>query len=108
VKQPVIIVGADYQVSWARSREDFFNCIPAQVAEFSIRNAGHDDGQYPSDTALQNGGIDPGVSEEAQITFTAALTAAALSLAATGSVDYAWQSYSAAFDSAKFVDAKRK
>jgi dienelactone hydrolase len=108
VKQPVLIVGADYEVSWARSREHFFQHIPARVAEFSIRNAGHDDGQYPSETALRNNGIDPGVNEEAQITFTAALTAAALSLASTGSMDYAWQSYTVHFDSGRFIDAKRK
>jgi hypothetical protein len=91
-----------------RTGERSRNPSRRNVAEFSIRDAGHDDAQYPSEAALRNNGIDPGVSEPAQITFTAALTAAAISLAATGSLDYAWSSYSAAFDSGRFVDAKRK
>jgi len=47
-------------------------------------------------------------SEEAQISFVAALTASAFSLAATGSIDYAWTSFDDGVKKGVFFNARRK
>jgi hypothetical protein len=47
-------------------------------------------------------------TEEAQITFVSALTASAFGLAATGSIDYAWNSFENAFKNGIFFNARRK
>ena len=78
------------------------------IAEISIKGATHEDAQYPSETALQNGGVDPDVTEALQITFLSALTATALSLSANRSLDYAWASFDDAIKSGRFLDPKRK
>lgn len=108
VEKPVMIIGADDEVYSTRDREHFFDFMRGAVAEVSIRGAGHEEAQYPSDAALQNGGVDPDVNEELQITFVAALTAAAMSFAATGGVDYAWEGFAQAISEGKFFNAKKK
>jgi hypothetical protein len=50
-----------------------------------VKGAVHEDGQFPAD-----GGD---TSEARQITFAGALTSAAISLALTGGLDYAWESF---------------
>ena len=51
---------------------------------------------------------DPDDTEEAQIAFVSALTASAFGLAATGSIDYAWNSFENAFKNGMFFNARRK
>lgn len=108
IDKPVIVIGADDEVDSTRDREYFFDFIRSRVAELSIRGAAHEDAQYPSDHALQNGGFDPDVTEELQLTFVSALTSAAISLSATGAFDYAWTSFEPAFATGKFFNAKKK
>jgi pimeloyl-ACP methyl ester carboxylesterase len=108
VAKPVMILGADEAVSAARNRDYFYEFIRSGIAELSIRDAGHEDAQDPTDFALQNGGYDPQATEELQMAFVSALTATAISLAATGTLDYAWASFRPAFDSGRFFDAKKK
>ena len=108
VARPVMLLGADEGVSSARYREYFFHYIRARIAEVSIRDAAHEDAQYPSQYSLQNYGLDPYSTEELQITFVSALTSAAISLSATGAFDYAWKSFSPAFENGKFFNAKKK
>src|SRR4030095_11638447 len=86
----------------------FFRFIRSGVAEISIRNASHEDAQYPSEYALQAFGIDPYTTEELQITFASALTAAAFSLSSTGKFDYAWQSFGDALESGRVFKARKK
>ncbi len=100
INSPVILLGADENVSAARNREYFYRFIPGKVAEVSIRNAAHEDAQYPSQFAQ--------TTEEMQISFVSAMTAAAMSLSATGKFDYAWSSFSGAFENGKMFNAKTK
>ena len=51
---------------------------------------------------------DPEDTEEAQIAFVSALTASAFGLAATGNIDYAWNSFENAFKNGIFFNARRK
>lgn len=99
IRQPVMIIGADEEVFPARGRELFYRSLRDNAAEVSIRNAGHEDAQFK----LSDDG-----SREEQLAFVSALTAAAISLSSTGSMDYAWSSYQTALNSGKFFEAKRK
>jgi pimeloyl-ACP methyl ester carboxylesterase len=108
VQRPMMILGGDDELYSTRNREYFFQYSRGAVAEVSIKDATHEDAQYPSDYALKNGGVDPNTTEELQITFVSALTAAAMSLAATGGFDYAWTSFGPAFDNGKFFNPKKK
>ena len=108
INRPVLVLGADDEVSTTRNRDYFYRFIRGGVAEVSIRDAAHEDAQYPSEFALQHLGLDPYTTEELQITFVAAITAAALSLSATGTFEYAWASYGRGVQNGKFFNAKKK
>jgi pimeloyl-ACP methyl ester carboxylesterase len=108
IERPVIVLGADDETYSPRGREYFFDFIPGNVAELSIRDASHDDGEYPADLLAQSTASDPGTTDEGQIAFLSALTAAAISLSATGSFEYAWKSFAPAFETGKFFNAKKK
>jgi len=103
VNAPVMLLGADEHVSSTRNREYFFQFIRSGVAEVSIRDATHEDAQYPYE---QSG--DSPATEELQITFVSALTSAARSLSSSGKFDYAWASVGDALQHGKFFNAKKK
>jgi pimeloyl-ACP methyl ester carboxylesterase len=108
IKVPVMLIGADEEIWPTRNRGHFFRFIPAGVGEISIRDAVHEDAQYPTldlTVPLQDSPI---ATEEEQITFVSALTAAAFGLAATGGMDYAWSSFGYALDNGTFYNARRK
>ena len=105
---PVMVVGADEAVWPARNRAFFFRFIPAGVGEISIRDAVHEDAQYATEDLTVPFQGQPLATEEEQITFVAALTAAAFGLAATGGIDYAWDSYEDALKNGTFYNARRK
>ena len=100
VKRPVILLGADDQVTATRNREYFYQLIPAGVAELSIKDATHEDAQFPAESV--------GDTDEPQVGFVSALTSAAFSLSFTGKSDYAWESFSGPLRSGKFKDSRRK
>jgi pimeloyl-ACP methyl ester carboxylesterase len=100
VKRPVILLGADEQVTATRNREYFYQFIPAGVAELSIEDATHEHAQFPAESI--------GDTEEPQLAFVSALTSAAFSLSFTGKSDYAWESFSGPFRSGKFKNSRRK
>lgn len=108
INKPVMLLGADEDVSPVRHRDYFFHYIRSGIAEISIKDASHEDAQYPSEFALQNYGFDPETTEELQVTFASALTSAAFSLANTGGMEFAWRSFGDFFKSGKFYNAKRK
>jgi pimeloyl-ACP methyl ester carboxylesterase len=108
VNKPVMVLGADVEISSARNRSYFYDYIRNGVVEVSIREATHEDAQYPSQYALDNFGFDPDTKEESQIAFASALTSATLSLAATGSFDYAWASFAPVLKNGKFFNPKKK
>jgi pimeloyl-ACP methyl ester carboxylesterase len=108
IQKPVMVLGADDEVSPARNRAYFYEFIRGRIAEVSIRDAVHEDAQYPSDYALQNAGVDPDTTEALQITFVSALTAAAISLSATGTFEYAWSSFRPLFQNGQLFNAKKK
>jgi len=100
IAAPVMVIGADEDVSAARHREYFYRFIRSGIAEISIRDAAHEDAQYPAEEGYG--------TEELQITFASALTAAAFSLSATGNFDYAWASYGGRQGGVRFFGARRK
>src|SRR5262249_30947282 len=102
VSAPVMLIGADEEVWPTRNREYFFPVIPAGITEISIRDAVHEDAQYPTEHPLQPPAEGPIATEDSQITFVSALTAAVFSLVATGNLEYAWASYGEAFTSGRF------
>jgi pimeloyl-ACP methyl ester carboxylesterase len=108
IRKPVMVLGADDELATPRNRDYFHEFIRSDVAEVSIRDAVHEDAQYPSEVALQNAGNDPDTTEALQVTFVSALTAAAISLSATGALDYAWASYQHALQDGELFNAKRK
>lgn len=106
IARPVLVLGADDEITPTRNRDYFFEYIRS-AAELSIRDATHEDAQFPSQTAIQYG-TDPETAEERQLTFVAALTAAALSVSGTGSFERAWATYAPAFAAGKFFNERRK
>jgi len=105
VRTPLMVIGADEHVFTARNRDYFFHYIPRSVAEVSIKDASHEDAQYPGDQAF---GSESNTTEELQITFVSALTSAAFSLATTGALDYAWTTFDAVLKDGTFINAKKK
>ena len=108
INKPVMLLGADEQRSAARNRDYFYSFIRSGVGEISIRDAVHEDAQYPAEFPLQLFSSAPPQSEALQITFVSALTAAALSLSATGKFDYAWASFGDAIKNGRIFNAKKK
>lgn len=107
VDKPVLVLGADEEVASARYRDRFFEYL-RDVRELSVRDATHEDAQYPSEFALRHFGFDPDVTESIQLTFVSAIIAGARSLAATGRFDEAWQRYAGAMKSGRLFDVKTK
>jgi len=105
---PVMVIGADEDIRPTRNRGQFFRFIPARIGEISIRDTLHEDAQYPNEHTLRGFEDDPEDTEEAQIAFVSALTASAFSLAATGSLDYAWNSFENGINNGTFFNARRK
>jgi pimeloyl-ACP methyl ester carboxylesterase len=105
IDKPVLVISADAQVSAARGHGDLSRYIRSNVAEISIRDATHEDAQFPLEQSPISFGGDSEATEEHQITFVSALTDAALSLAATGGFDYAWASF---IKNGKFTDPRKK
>ena len=108
IKSPVMVLGADEHVSTTRNRGYFFRFIRAGVAELSIKDATHEDAQWPSEHSLQFVSADTSATEASQITFASATTSSALSLAYTGKFDYAWASFDEAFASGRFFNPRKK
>ena len=105
---PVMVIGADEEIWPGRNRGPFYRFIPRGVGEISIRDTVHEDAQYPNQHTLRTFEDDPDDTEEAQIAFVSALTASAFGLAATGNIDYAWNSFETAFRKGIFFNARRK
>jgi pimeloyl-ACP methyl ester carboxylesterase len=108
VDKPVMVLGADDELSYARNRDYFYDYVRGRIAEVSIKDATHEDAQYPSEFAVRNFGFDPDTTEEAQITFVSALTAAAISVSTTGTFDYAWKTLEPSRANGRFFNARRK
>jgi dienelactone hydrolase len=105
---PLMIIGADEDIWPTRNRGQFFRFIPRDVAEISIRDTLHADAQYPNEHTLRGFEESPDDTEEAQIAFVSALSAAAFGLAATGSLEYGWNSFEDGINSGIFFNARRK
>jgi pimeloyl-ACP methyl ester carboxylesterase len=105
VDKPVMLIGADEHYSPVANRGDFFQHIRKGIAEISVTEAHHDDAQFALDPPYDPESTS---TEEHQITFVSALTAAAISLSGTGNFDYAWRSFSAGIKSGTFSRAMRK
>jgi pimeloyl-ACP methyl ester carboxylesterase len=108
IDKPVMLLGADEAVSPVRERDYFYLYIRSGVAEVSIRDASHEDAQFPLEPAPQGPGTESSATEELQITFVSALTSAAFSLAHTGNLEYAWASFGDGIEKGRFFDVKKK
>ena len=100
IYKPVLLLGADMHVSAALNRDYFYRYMRSGIAEISIKDAAHEDGQFPSNVGV--------ATEELQITFASALTAAAFSLWSTSSFDYAWNSFREGSAYNRFINARKK
>jgi pimeloyl-ACP methyl ester carboxylesterase len=105
---PVMVIGADEDIWPTRNRGQFYRFIPGTVGEISIRDTVHKDAQYPNERTLRAFEDSPDDTEEAQITFVSALTASAFGLAATGAIDYAWNSFEDGINKGTFFNARKK
>jgi dienelactone hydrolase len=105
---PVMVIGADEDIWPTRNRGQFYRFIPSAVGEISIRDTVHEDAQYPNQYTWRAFQDQPDDTEEAQIAFVSALTASVFGLAATGSLNYAWNSFEDAFNNGTFFNARRK
>jgi pimeloyl-ACP methyl ester carboxylesterase len=108
ISVPVMIIGADEDIWPTRNRAQFYRFIPAAIGEISIRDTLHQDAQYPNEHTLRAFEDNPDDTEEAQIAFVSALAASAFGLAATGGLDYAWQSFENGINNGVFFNARRK
>jgi len=108
VAKPVMVLGADHRISPVRDRSYFYEYIRRGITEVSIRDARHEDAQFPLERWPLGPGVESAATEQQQISFASALTAAAFSLGHTGNFDYAWKSFADAIKSGKFFDALRK
>lgn len=108
INKPVMVLAADETLSPVRYREYFYHYIPGNVAEVSVKDATHEDAQYPSEDALQNKGVDPDVTEALQITFASAITSTAFSLSSGRSLEYAWAGFRELISSGQLLGAKKK
>ena len=108
VSKPVMVLGADDDLSSARNRDYFYEYIRTGIAEVSIRDATHEDAQFPSEFSLHNFGFDPDTTEDAQLAFVSALTAAAMSLVTTGAFERAWTTFRPALADGKFFNPRKK
>jgi pimeloyl-ACP methyl ester carboxylesterase len=108
VNVPVMLIGADEEIWPTRNREYFYRFVPRGIAEISIRDAVHEDAQYPTEHSVRPPDVGPIATEESQITFVSALAASAFSLTATGGFDYAWKSFEDAVADGRFFNARRK
>jgi pimeloyl-ACP methyl ester carboxylesterase len=106
VARPVMVIGADDRISPVRDRGWFYEHIRRNVAQVSIVDAHHEDAEFRLDPAPQDS--ESNATEELQITFVSALTAAAFSLGHAGSFDYAWASFRDGIVSGRFFDALKK
>ncbi len=100
VSAPVMLLGADEKVAVAVNRDYFFRFIQGSVFEVSIKDAAHEDGQYPADSGI--------ATEEMQIAFAGALTASAFSLSSFGNFDFAWKSFDSALASGQLLKPRKK
>lgn len=108
IKKPVMVLGADEILHPVRRREYFYDYLQSNVVEVSIKDATHEDAQFPSETSLQNAGVDPDTTEELQITFVSGITATAISLSATAKLDFVWAGLRELVDSGKMFNPQKK
>ncbi len=107
-RPPVMVLASDSRVNVMRQRESFYEYIGGEVAEISVTNAHHEDAQFPMLDGLPGAETYSEATEEHQITFVAALTAATLSLGLTGKLDFAWATYMQGMKVGRLFDALRR
>jgi pimeloyl-ACP methyl ester carboxylesterase len=98
--KPLLVVGADEQMFAARNRDYFYRFVRRRVAEVSIKDATHEDAQFPADTGQ--------TTEELQISFAGVVTLASFSLALTRQFDYAWTNLGEELASGRLIQARKK
>jgi pimeloyl-ACP methyl ester carboxylesterase len=106
VARPVMVIGADERVSPVRDRGWFYEHIRRDVAQVSIVDAHHEDAEFRLEPSFQDS--ESNATEELQITFVSALTAAAFSLGHTGNFDFAWAVFRNGIITGKFFDGLKK
>jgi dienelactone hydrolase len=100
IDKPVLLLGADEQIYSARNRNYFYRFMRNGIIELSIKDATHEDAQFPAQFGM--------ATEAIQVTFVSAITAAAISLSSTGGLEYAWNSFGDALKNGKLIKARKK
>lgn len=106
VRSPTVLLAADRAIYRARRQRMFYSHIQGEFGEISVKNATHDDAQSPSMFAQVALGIDPYTNVEQQRLFTAALTASAFGIAATGNLKWGWQALATETKSGRLMAAR--
>jgi hypothetical protein len=96
----MMVLGADERVSMARNRENFYRYARGGAGEVSIKDAAHEDAQFPAPLGYG--------TEAQQLAFVSALTATAVSLSALGNYDFAWASFKEPLEKGALFNARKK
>ncbi|WP_159455709.1 alpha/beta fold hydrolase [Pseudobacteriovorax antillogorgiicola] len=89
INAPSILLGADEKVFRSRRRHQFYRHVKGPMLEVSIKNATHNDAQFPNMFSWKQAfGLAPTTDEDRQKQFAAAIVAAAFSIAEWDSPSY--------------------
>ncbi len=108
IKSPAILLGADKKVFLSRRRKLFFEKVPKNIAEISIKGATHDDAQYPSMFSIYNFGMDPYTSKEKQEYFLSSILMTAFSYSMDKNLDFVWAGIQREVKRGKIIEARIK
>jgi pimeloyl-ACP methyl ester carboxylesterase len=89
LRKPIMLLAADRRLFYSRKRHQFFELTRGHATQIAVRNATHEDAQYPSLTESTYF-FDPFTNDRNQTYFMAALTASAFSLAKQKNFNFAW------------------
>lgn len=109
INKPAIILGADEEVFTSRRRKQFFASLSKEVLEVSVKDATHNDAQYPDEFEVGKlFGFADWTSPERQSRFAGALVASAFSLSANGKTAFIWKAIQPEIKRGTLIQARRK
>ena len=109
IKTPVILLGADQDVFRSRQRTAFFRNVKKNIAEISVKDATHNDAQYPEQFVLSEYiGLTKSPSGMRQRLFSSAILTSVMSLNLGGDADYAWSAFKPLVAQGLLIHPQRK
>lgn len=106
---PAVLLGADTSVFRSRRRKYFYNLVPGNIVEISVRGATHNDAQSPNlFSILQTIGLEQKPTQSRQLQFKAAIVASAFGLASTGKNTFTWAALQPGIERGRLIRPRRK